>query len=216
MKDGDTSRGPGELYGRMSARRGDSLPVHDYLRACELGIQNQPTAYILARLDASERLDLKCGNGAIRQGQKCTKGTAQQAAPVGYANTNGRPLSHGQIRQIERNIIQQEARTGKKVKMSPEQAALLIQTPGTNSRKFVASQLRGATTGELKSAISASETSSDPLRQAARRVAKRELFNRRVQRGVHILGAGLALGAVAASTAQTRRRDSIWAQGFQP
>jgi len=79
MKDGDTSRGPGELYGRMSARRGDSLPVHDYLRACELGIQNQPTAYILARLDASERLDLKCGNGAIRQGQKCSKGTASAA-----------------------------------------------------------------------------------------------------------------------------------------
>lgn len=79
MRDGDTSRGPGELYGRMSARRGDSLSVHDYLQACQLGIQNQPTTYIRARLDAAERLDLKCGRGAIRQGQKCSKGTASAA-----------------------------------------------------------------------------------------------------------------------------------------
>lgn len=89
-KDGGMG-GPGELYSPSTAairqknardsscgmRRGDSLTVHEYLAACDLGIQNQPTGYIRARLDATERLDLKCGAGSISQGEKCTKGTAQ-------------------------------------------------------------------------------------------------------------------------------------------
>lgn len=57
----------------------DSLTPQEYLTACELGIQNRSRTYIRARLDAAERLDLKCGNGAISEGEKCTKGQAQKA-----------------------------------------------------------------------------------------------------------------------------------------
>ena len=57
----------------------DSLTPQEYLTACELGTQNRSRTYIRARLDAAERLDLKCGNGAISEGEKCTKGTAQKA-----------------------------------------------------------------------------------------------------------------------------------------
>jgi hypothetical protein len=134
---------------------------------------------------------------------------------VGYANPSGRPLSGKQIRQIERSITAEEAATGKKVNISPEQAALLIQTRGTQSRRFVASQLRGASNKDLRSAIQASASSTDPMRQAVRKVAKREVFNRRVTRGATLLGAGLALGAVAASSALPRR-DSVYATGFTP
>jgi hypothetical protein len=62
-------------------KRSDSLTPLEYLDACELGIQDRSTAYIRARLDAAERLDLKCGKGSISEGEKCTKGAAQKVQP---------------------------------------------------------------------------------------------------------------------------------------
>jgi len=62
-------------------KRSDSLTPLEYLDACELGIQDRSTTYIRARLDAAERLDLKCGKGAISEGEKCTKGAAQKVQP---------------------------------------------------------------------------------------------------------------------------------------
>jgi hypothetical protein len=59
--------------------RNDALSPQEYLAACDLGIQHRSRAYIRARLDAAERLDLKCGKGSISEGEKCTKGTAQKA-----------------------------------------------------------------------------------------------------------------------------------------
>lgn len=62
----------------------DALSPQEYLAACDLGIQHRSRAYIRSRLDAAERLDLKCGAGSISEGEKCTKGTAQKAqAPQG-------------------------------------------------------------------------------------------------------------------------------------
>lgn len=61
--------------------RNDALSPQEYLAACDLGIQHRSRAYIRARLDADERLDLKCGAGSISEGEKCTKGTAQRAEP---------------------------------------------------------------------------------------------------------------------------------------
>ena len=66
------------------AKKMDALSPQEYLAACDLGIQHRSRAYIRARLDAAERLDLKCGAGSISEGEKCTKGTAQKAqAPQG-------------------------------------------------------------------------------------------------------------------------------------
>ena len=59
--------------------RNDALTPQEYLAACELGIQGRSRSYIRARLDAAERLDLKCGKGSISQGEKCTKGPATKA-----------------------------------------------------------------------------------------------------------------------------------------
>lgn len=59
--------------------RNDALTPQEYLAACELGIQGRSRTYIRARLDAAERLDLKCGKGSISQGEKCTKGPATKA-----------------------------------------------------------------------------------------------------------------------------------------
>jgi len=63
-------------------KRGDSLTPQEYLAACDMGIQDRSTAYIRARLDTAEaRNDLKCGKGAISEGENCTKGTAQKVQP---------------------------------------------------------------------------------------------------------------------------------------
>lgn len=58
--------------------RSDALTPQEYLAACDLGVQGRSRSYIRARLDAAERLDLKCGKGSISPGEKCTKGAAQK------------------------------------------------------------------------------------------------------------------------------------------
>jgi len=67
-------------------KRSDALTPIEYLTACELGIQDRSRSYIRARLDATERLDLKCGKGSISEGEKCTKGAATKVQPNKYAN----------------------------------------------------------------------------------------------------------------------------------
>ena len=68
--------------GSMKKDRADAaLTPHEYLNACDLGIQDRSRSYIRARLDAAERLDLKCGKGSISKGEKCSKGAATQVDP---------------------------------------------------------------------------------------------------------------------------------------
>lgn len=67
----------GNCGGSMRKRGDAALTPHEYLDACDLGIQDRSRSYIRARLDAATRLDLKCGKGAISKGEKCTKGQAQ-------------------------------------------------------------------------------------------------------------------------------------------
>ena len=74
----------GNCGGAMRKRGDAALTPHEYLGACDLGIQDRSRSYIRARLDAAERLDLKCGKGAISKGEKCTKGaaTAVEKQPI--------------------------------------------------------------------------------------------------------------------------------------
>jgi hypothetical protein len=69
----------GSCGGSMRKRGDAALTPHEYLNACDLGIQDRSRSYIRARLDAAERLDLKCGKGSISKGEKCSKGAATQA-----------------------------------------------------------------------------------------------------------------------------------------
>lgn len=189
-------------------KRRDSLTPLEYLDACELGIQDRSTAYIRARLDSAERLDLKCGKGAISEGEKCTKGTAQRVEPKKPTNK--------EIRQMERNLIAKAARTGQPLKTSEKQTALLLQTRGTQTRRTTKQILTKVKSSALKAAIKGNKNSKDPQNQALSSLARRELFNRRVQTGARVLGGALATGAVLASSLETRKRDSMYAAGFSP
>jgi len=85
----DTECGCGKKKGRKCdgncgsmRKRSDALTPLEYLTACEMGIQDRSSTYIRARLDTVEaRNDLKCGRGAISEGEKCTKGPAQKVQP---------------------------------------------------------------------------------------------------------------------------------------
>ena len=65
--------------GACTKKMDAALSPYEYLGACDLGIQDRSRSYIRARLDAQERLDLKCGKGAVSQGEKCSKGAATKA-----------------------------------------------------------------------------------------------------------------------------------------
>ena len=71
----------GNCGGAMRKRADSALTPHEYLDACDLGIQDRSRSYIRARLDAAERLDLKCGKGSISKGEKCSKGAATAVNP---------------------------------------------------------------------------------------------------------------------------------------
>lgn len=79
--------------------RNDALTPQEYLAACELGIQGRSRSYIRARLDAAERLDLKCGKGSISQGEKCTKGAATKAQGPSAAVQVGESASDADIKK---------------------------------------------------------------------------------------------------------------------
>tara|TARA_R110000772_G_scaffold168841_1_gene280598 strand:+ start:1641 stop:2567 length:927 start_codon:yes stop_codon:yes gene_type:complete len=74
----------GSCGGAMRKRGDAALTPHEYLDACDLGIHARSRSYIRARLDAAERLDLKCGKGSISKGEKCSKGaaTAVEKQPI--------------------------------------------------------------------------------------------------------------------------------------
>jgi hypothetical protein len=239
-KDGDTSRGPGELYapstapirqknardGSCGMRRGDSLTVHEYLAACDLGIQNQPSSYIRARHDAAERRDLKCGRGAIRQGQKCTKGTAQQVNP--------------QV-QAARNIQAKQAKTGSFIEFSSynkRTGALRPEGPSVGTQLGQAAKGVGLgvlEAGKWVSGYNLGKTIASGVTQGKNEKAS---FG---TKAATILGTTLLLNPIAGVGAARRfsrnndlkqhaanqkkerawrrsvgYRDSIWAQGFQP
>jgi hypothetical protein len=63
-----------------------ALTPHEYLAACDLGIQDRGRSYIRARLDSNQRLDLKCGNGSISKGEKCTKGATSKSSSRNKTN----------------------------------------------------------------------------------------------------------------------------------
>lgn len=66
---------------------------------------------ISGRIDTAERLDLKCGNGAISEGEKCTKGTAQKVQPQ-KASVGQRVKAGASLLALGAGTVGQAAFTG--------------------------------------------------------------------------------------------------------
>jgi hypothetical protein len=164
--------------------RSDALTPQEYLAACDLGIQGRSRSYIRARLDAAERLDLKCGKGSISPGEKCTKGAAQQVAP-----------------RKKRSGLKGGAKIrGLKTAAKIAGAAALI-----GGAAYMQQTARRNT---LERRSLASPSSAAGAAFLAERVK-----NNMSQKAVSNLRARAVMNARARAWA---KRDSIWAEGFQP
>jgi len=111
--------------------RNDALTPQEYLAACDLGIQGRSRSYIRARLDtamnltpSSVRADLKCGNGSISEGEKCTKGAAQKVDPKAEAKKEFRNLMNNPTAAVQFNRARGSTKgVGNKIKVAGELAA---------------------------------------------------------------------------------------------
>jgi len=104
--------------------RNDALTPQEYLAACDLGIQGRSRPYIRARLDAAARLDLKCGNGSISQGEKCHVGAAQIASSQAAAKREFQTLSRDPVAAHRFNKERGNLKgVGNKIKATGEFAA---------------------------------------------------------------------------------------------
>ena len=106
--------------GSMKKDRADSaLTPHEYLDACDLGIQDRSRSYIRARLDAAERLDLKCGKGSISKGEKCSKGAATAVNPNAPQGVSRITLTGKETGVFSRERIKREGYYGSQLGGDP-------------------------------------------------------------------------------------------------
>ncbi len=213
--------------------RNDALTPQEYLKACELGIHNRSRAYIRARLDSAARLDLKCGAGAISEGEKCTKGTAQKAGSQARAALEKAAIVAGTAGQVY-NYAQSVAKgmsgdlkgAGRALQRQGAFAALTAAGMESEGRRTQNKSLRqqakralgsGAVSAAVGSAVTGDLNKlSISNVQAAANSAATGLRN--------TLGrAAAAKGNVTYRTAKSQfermynrpgRRDSVWAEGF--
>jgi uncharacterized protein YcfJ len=198
--------------------RNDALTPQEYLAACDLGIQGRSRSYIRARLDAAERLDLKCGKGSISKGEKCSKGAATAAENA--------PIS-----------IRKGLKVGAKIGggLGAVQGAMLGGALGGGPGGALAGAAIGAASGALQGAVIGGGV--QVARKAGAAYGRSRERNRNVQAGIAKLNpkfkkqyeTAKARGASRQELTQlsikqageidklmNKRRDSVYAAGFSP
>jgi hypothetical protein len=218
----------GSCGGAMRKRGDAALTPHEYLDACDSGIQDRSRSYIRARLDAAERLDLKCGKGSISKGEKCTKGAAQEADPRAAAKQEFRTLMNNPVAANQFN----------KAKGSTKGVGNKIKAVGDRNMQLGAAATQVAAASKA-GRMGKKQLSKEFLKSAARNAAigvGQEAaiggvagFNRsggmaglrRRTRGAYQRATGMRStpsGTGWASSAYDRplrgRRDSVYASGF--
>jgi uncharacterized protein YcfJ len=208
----------GNCGGSMRKRGDSALTPHEYLNACDLGIQDRSRSYIRARLDAAERLDLKCGKGSISKGEKCSKGAATAAENA--------PIS-----------IRKGLKVGAKIGggLGAVQGAMLGGALGGGPGGALAGAAIGAASGALQGAVIGGGVQA--VRKVGAAYGRGRERNRNVQAGIAKLNpkfkkqyeTAKARGASRQELTQlsikqageidklmNKRRDSVYAAGFTP
>ena len=198
------------------------------------------------RLDATERLDLKCGKGSISEGEKCSKGSAQKAQPT-LRDLRNDPYG------MNKEFWETPGSTkgiGNKIKRAGEfaansGAALAIFAGATQIAEGVTAGNIGLISRGLRNtSLGVSATSLAGASRAARQGNKKLSKEFAIEAGkIAAFGVGqeAALGAasgfkraggvsnvkrgarrmyqaarVRASGARVMKRDSVYAAGFSP
>jgi len=200
--------------------RNDALTPQEYLAACDLGIQGRSRTYIRSRLDAAERLDLKCGNGAISEGEKCTKGQAQKVEPKQYKRGNVEPNKQAAQR------LRTAGRVAGAIGALAPTAGLLSGNVGGMVAGFGAARTAFKAAGALNTYAKAQETGSKVGRERLQREARGQAIN--AASSVASGAAGTLMMAQLARKQRRRqslerayrgpsaKRDSVYADGFSP
>jgi hypothetical protein len=193
-------------------KRSDSLTPQEYLTACEMGIQDRGATYIRARLDVAEaRNDLKCGKGAISEGEKCTKGPAQKVQSAGDIKRAGktrekRIAAAYKVKRAQEPSVRAIKLAGKK------QEARISATHKTKMAKLKAS---GATRQELRAANMKTATQlakSYDKTSALLKSRKQRLRESDMKTAMQL---ARSYDKTSAQLRARKRRDSIWADGFE-
>lgn len=105
--------------------KNDALTPQEYLKACDMGIQDRSRIYIRARLDEAERLDKagtgkKCGASYISKAATCSKGPGGSASKPKKgevpANATYQQLNYGNNQKIFTAAEQsQKGKRGRKI-----------------------------------------------------------------------------------------------------
>ena len=131
----------GSCGGSMRKRGDSALTPHEYLNACDLGIQDRSRSYIRARLDAAARLDLKCGAGSISKGEKCSKGAATTVDP----KAPGKGKGMGTALKVAAGVA-------------------LVGAAAYGAKKYGPKAIRNAKAGMLKTKRSLQQTTRETMR----------------------------------------------------
>jgi len=194
-------------------KRSDSLTPQEYLTACEMGIQDLSATYIRARLDTAEaRNDLKCGKGAISEGEKCTKGPAQRVQSAGEIKRAGktretRIAAAYKAKRAQEPSVRAIKLAGKK------QEARIAATYKTKRAKLKAS---GATRQELRAADMKAATQlakSYDKTSALLKARKQRLRESDMKTAMQL---ARSYDKTSAQLRARKRRDSVYAAGFAP
>ena len=141
----------GNCGGAMRKRGDAALTPHEYLDACDLGIQDRSRSYIRARLDAAERLDLKCGKGSISKGEKCSKGAATAVNPNAPQGVSRKTLTGKETGIFSRERIKREGYYGSQLGGDPfSRKGQAVRSGALNAAALAAA---GAVLGGPKGAL---------------------------------------------------------------
>lgn len=224
--------------------RNDALTPQEYLKACELGIQGRSRAYIRARLDSAARLDLKCGEGSISEGEKCTKGTAQKVQS-NKVSLGQRVKAGASLLAIGAGTVGQAAFTGAAfgagLSGNAKAAGRYTQAAagfgalkgaglaGVGAKKAAREELAGAASGALVGSLLSGDLEKGAramgraAREGAPMTAKRLKYARSNAKGQARLATMRNAPLPKAQTIYGRvvdpwagRRDSVYATGFSP
>lgn len=166
--------------------RNDVLTPQEYLAACDLGIHQRNRAYIRARLDAERRFDKKCGASGIPDNAKCNK--AQGTSAMNNAGGTKRKPS---IRSGAMKGAKVGALIGGGLGLAKGIIGGATMDPelGTGSR--VQNSLLGAAGGTLFGAAGGALQGT-------------------------VIGGTINAGRKVFSSRGSRKKDSVWANGFAP
>lgn len=203
------------------ACRGDAaLTPHEYLAACELGIQDRSRTYIRARLDADQRLDLKCGKGSISEGEKCHVGAAAKVQPKKYKQGN-----------VQVNVkAAKRLRTASRVVSAIGAVAPLAGIASKGATGMVAGFGAARTAFSAASALNTYAKAQETGSKAGRARLQKEAKEKAISAGGQLVSSAAGTAVMAATARGQRRRqtleriyrgpsakrDSIYAEGFYP